>query len=342
MRRIGNFENKELAFRFCDFLLTESIEAFADQRGEDDASWEIWIRDEEDVEVARKKFTLFEANPNASEFDVGSKAESMRDQRVNERQRKIAEQKKLIRSMPASRTGGAMGGAGRIGGSNPLAKQQNIPITLAVIVLSAIASFGSDFGKPRLPENPSKVTTQEQIFLQLSFVDFRDYVESNGDWFASVRKGQIWRFLTPMFLHADPFHLVFNMIWIYLLGSAIERLHGSVFFAVLLLLSEFAGTGLQVMLPAKETLPELLQALSGSAFAIGASGAVYGLFGYLWIRPHIEPSYPIQLSQGNIMLMLGWLVLCMTGMVGPIANGGHLGGLIAGMVIAYFVANKKS
>ena len=45
-------------------------------------------------------------------------------------------------------------------------------------------------------------------------------------------------------------------------------------------------------------------------------------------------SYPIPMVPTNVVLMLGWLVVCMTGAFGPIANGAHLGGLIGGMLAA--------
>jgi GlpG protein len=134
-----------------------------------------------------------------------------------------------------------------------------------------------------------------------------------------------------MFMHGDALHLLFNMLWVYFLGSAIERLQGSLFVALLILGTHFVGINFQVALSMVEALPETIR---GTPFAIGASGAVYGLFGYLWIRPAIDPAYPIRLVPMNVALMLGWLVLCLTPIVQGIANGAHLGGLIAGMLAA--------
>ncbi|GAA4472324.1 rhomboid family intramembrane serine protease [Novipirellula rosea] len=338
MRRIGSLENETLAHRFCDYLVTLSIDAAADSDGDPDSPrWDIWIREEKDVEEARKQFALFEQSPDSESYQVKSKADAIRNERVNHHQRKIAEQRKLQRSMPASR-GTAMGG---LGGAGMAGRQQRIPVVIAVIALSVIASFTGGFGRPRQSLDSTQLTTEQSVDYALSFVDHRDYVESDGDWFASVRKGEVWRFITPMFLHADPLHLAFNMIWIFLLGSAIERLHGSIFLSILLFISQLAGMMLQVSLPGAESLPPILHAVAGSPFAIGASGAVYGLFGYLWIRPQMDLSYPIRMSQGNVMLMLGWLVLCMTGMFGPIANGAHLGGLIAGVIAAFLTSSKR-
>ena len=137
-----------------------------------------------------------------------------------------------------------------------------------------------------------------------------------------------------MFLHGSIFHLLFNMLWIFYFGSVIERLHGSLFFLVLTMCAQIAGMMLQVSLPVTDALPETLH---GSPFAVGASGAVYGLFGYLWVRPAVDASYPIRLLPTQIMLMLGWLVLCMTPLIPNVANGGHLGGLFAGMLAAMVI-----
>ncbi len=138
-----------------------------------------------------------------------------------------------------------------------------------------------------------------------------------------------------MFLHGDPFHLAFNMLWIAILGSAIERLDGSFFLLGLVLITQTAGMMLQVMLPDAGFLPESLR---GSPFAIGASGAVYGLFGFLWIRPYIDPGYPIHMVPSQVVLMLGWLVFCLTPLAGNVANGAHIGGLLSGILVAVLVS----
>jgi GlpG protein len=134
-----------------------------------------------------------------------------------------------------------------------------------------------------------------------------------------------------MFMHGDAMHLAFNMLWIYFLGSAIERLQGSLLFLALVLGTAFVGLNVHVLMSGMEFLPPALQ---GTPFAIGASGAVFGLFGYLWVRPAIDPDYPIRLVPMNVVLMLGWLVLCMTPLIPNVANGAHLGGLFAGILAA--------
>ncbi len=105
-----------------------------------------------------------------------------------------------------------------------------------------------------------------------------------------------------MFLHGNMFHLFFNMFLIFLLGSMIERIHGSWFFLFLVLATQTAGMMVQVLLPDAAFMPA---ALRGSPLAIGASGAGYGLFGFMWIRPWLDPDYPIELDSTQFMLIVG-------------------------------------
>ena len=207
-------------------------------------------------------------------------------------------------------------------------RQQGIPVTIAIIVLSVIASFATNFGRPRSRGN--ELTLEQKLYYGLSITDPREYQRS-GDAYEAIKRGEVWRFITPMFMHGDAMHLAFNMLWVYFLGSAIERLQGSLFFVALVLGTAFIGINVHVLMSDMEFLPPTLQ---GTPFAIGASGAVYGLFGYLWVRPAIDPDYPIRLVPMNVVLMLAWLVMCMTPLIPNVANGAHLGGLFAGILAA--------
>jgi len=342
MRRIGNLSDQKLAERFCDYLVTLSIDAAAESRLNDppgggvSPSWDIWIREEQHVDRARDELQRFEANPGDQRFAAAAEAGRIREKKAAEQARRLKNQPQRPKWSDSGRlAGGALAGM-------PV-RQQGIPVTIGIIIVSVILSFITNLGRPRVSPRGEQPTLEERAFNGLSFVDFRDYQASRGDSFASVRKGQIWRIVTPMFLHGNTMHLAFNMLWIYFLGSALERLHGSLFAGLLVFVTHILGMMLQVMMPGAESLPALLVQLAGSPFAIGASGAVYGLFGFLLIRPLIDPSYPIRMVPMNVALMLGWLVFCMLPMFDMrIANGAHLGGLLAGMAIAPLMARRQS
>ncbi|WP_286177542.1 rhomboid family intramembrane serine protease [Stieleria mannarensis] len=339
MRRIGTLTDPDLARRFADFLFTLSIECnvdIEDAPGPDGVAaaktCNLWIRDESHVPRAKQELEAFLQAPTDEKYRVGEEAERIRKQRQSDEKRKKRLQQKVNPKSPAA------GGAGGMLGVPT--RQQTIPVVIAMVILSVIASFSTGFGQPKPSQVPGELSTEETIFYGLSFVDWRDYV-INNDPLASIKKGQVWRLVTPLFLHGDTYHLAFNMLGIFFLGSAIERLQGSWFMAFLLLASGIFGGLVQIWLPPEEALPDFLAGLAGSPFSIGASGAVYGLFGYLWIRPALSPSYPVRMMPSNVAIMLGWLVFCIF-YVERIANGAHLGGLIAGVVIAAVVSRMPS
>ncbi len=137
--------------------------------------------------------------------------------------------------------------------------------------------------------------------------------------------GQYWRLVTPVFLHFGWLHIVFNSLWLWDLGRRVEQVLGHfnmfMLFLVIAVVSnvsqfEFGGAGL---------------------FG-GMSGVVYGLLGFSWVAPLLQPGWQIQPSSPIMLFMVGWLVACMAGMVevlgfGAIANAAHVGGLLCGAVL---------
>ncbi len=135
---------------------------------------------------------------------------------------------------------------------------------------------------------------------------------------ARIQAGQWWRLLTPMFLHFGLLHLGFNMMWVWSLGPQVEANHGSLVMAALVVVSEVAGNLGQYW-------------ASGPGFG-GMSGVVYALFGFVWMSARYDRRHRYAISERNTWLVMGWFVLCATGAVGPIANIGHAGGLVIGLL----------
>jgi len=70
----------------------------------------------------------------------------------------------------------------------------------------------------------------------------------------------------------------------------------------------------------------------------GMSGVVYGLLGFCWAGPLLQPKWEIQPTRGIMLFMVGWLLLCVLGVVevlgfGAIANAAHVGGLVSGALL---------
>ena len=143
--------------------------------------------------------------------------------------------------------------------------------------------------------------------------------------FGGLASSDYWRFVTPIFLHFGLVHLIFNCLWLSMLGSRIEQMSSSLHLILLVLVTGVVSNVVQFV-------------WSGSPYFGGMSGVVYALLGYIWIKDKVVPDPQLQLPPGIIGFMLGWLVVCMTGILDlllgvGVANGAHLGGLIIGMLL---------
>ena len=77
----------------------------------------------------------------------------------------------------------------------------------------------------------------------------------------------------------------------------------------------------------------------------GMSGVVYALAGYVWMRGKHDRASGLFLDQQSVTILLVWLVVCFTGLVGPVANIAHFAGLVSGMAIGRvsgYLAMRKS
>ena len=141
-----------------------------------------------------------------------------------------------------------------------------------------------------------------------------------------------WRFLTAAFLHDPGFilHLAFNMYALWILGEALENALGRARFLALYLLSAVGGN-LMVILLASPTSADW------SGFVLGASGAVFGLFGALLLVLR-------RLGRSARQVVV---IIVINGVLGFLIPGiawqAHLGGLLVGAALgaAYAYAPRK-
>lgn len=146
-------------------------------------------------------------------------------------------------------------------------------------------------------------------------------VFSNGALAAPfVADGEWWRIITAGFLHAGILHLAFNMYFLYFLGTLMEPEIGKLRFAAIYFVSMIGGS-----------LGAL--ALSPNSYTVGASGAVFGLMGAAIIGMRARGIDPMQSGLGMTLL----LNLGITFVVPGISIGGHIGGLLAGGIVGWFM-----
>ncbi|WP_028239322.1 rhomboid family intramembrane serine protease [Stutzerimonas azotifigens] len=188
------------------------------------------------------------------------------------------------------------------------------PLTAAILLLTLLVA-----GLTWLGENLAGVAW-------FSFTDFR--IEGDYIYFATLGQmldsGQWWRLVTPMFVHFGLLHLAMNSLWYWELGRRIEGRQGTLMLLALTLLFSLGSNFAQYL-------------YGGVGIFGGLSGVLYGLLGHCWLFQKLAPTDAYRLPPGVVVLMLAWLLICLTGVIDvvsfgtlAIANAAHVGGLVLG------------
>ena len=198
-------------------------------------------------------------------------------------------------------------------------KNFHIPIIIFAILFALISNFGSVIAAIELLTFTNiNVTNQGYI----SMFDFNQTFWIDNQW---------WRLITPIFIHFSFAHLVFNCLWIFILGEKIENTDGSLIFILLVIFSAILSNCLQYFWT--ET----------SLFG-GLSGVIYGLIGFCMIVEFDSQYDRYKLPPALYLFMIVWLLLGFAGILdlfgfGSVANFAHLGGLISGILFAMIYKN---
>jgi GlpG protein len=303
MRQVGLLENEGDAERFAAYLVTEGVAAHAEVDGD---GWAIWVRDENQVDKAKEAFEDFCLDPNGQQYtQVRQEAE-----RILRKERKQREQTR--KNMVDIR-----GKWGR-----PSASRR--PLVVTLIALSAGVALASKMG-----------AAQEGIFMRSLL--FCDTMQLQGwdpyqlmDRLIDIRQGELWRVITPIFVHYGPWHLAFNMIMFYQLGGLVEDRRGTWRTGLMVLAIAATSNTVQALVP---------PSLGGSPLAAGMSGVVYGMFGYIWIKSIYAPEMGFYIGRSTVFILMLWLLLGISGVLGQmgmhIANWTHAIGFLVGVAIAY-------
>ena len=141
-----------------------------------------------------------------------------------------------------------------------------------------------------------------------------------------VADGEWWRIFTSAFFHLGLIHLGFNMYVLYLYGAIVERMYGPIEYAAIYLLCAAGGSVLTIL-------------VDPTQFAAGASGAIFGIIGLLFVvsrRHHAVLGREARMIVGGIGSYLVFLLI-FTFVVPNISWTGHLGGLAVGAVLGFFL-----
>ena len=284
MRQVASAPDETAVRLFADVLCARGIDTDVKNR---DGLWSVWVLDEEQVESARALFAAFEANPAAPEFAAArGSVERMEAAKAAEGRRsrhQIIDVRRRFRapSSPARVT---------------------FALVMASVAVTALVRFGR---QPHL-ENWLFIGRAEEVALQKPLF--------------YVFHGELWRLVTPIFLHLSFLHILFNMWWLVDLGSLIERRIGSLRFSSLVLTTAILSNVCQYL-------------WTGSPYFGGMSGVIYALFGYVWIRGRLDPTIGFFVPPSATVILLVWLAIGFTGQIGQVANIAHLSDLVAGSVL---------
>lgn len=284
MRMIGHVADEARARVLSDYLVAQGI---PNELEREDHHWAVWIRSEEDVERARGLLSAFQANPeNPSYRDVARLGAARRLQEEAE-ERQARERLRSVRDLVRAASGPG-------------------PLTIILIGLCIVVQLLSHWD----PEVIRHLQISERRF-QLG--------SATTPFLPEVRQGQVWRLLTPAFVHAGLLHIFFNMLWLWDLGNMIERRQSAGRLALLV-----AVTGV---------LSNLGQYLASGPRFGGMSGVVYGLLGYAWMMGRYRPEAGLVLHPQTVVMMLVWFAVCLSGVTQmPIANTAHGVGLVVGVI----------
>ncbi len=145
-----------------------------------------------------------------------------------------------------------------------------------------------------------------------------------GLWGPIVADGEWYRIITSGFLHDGPFHLGFNCFALWIMGRSLEQFLGRLRCMALYFVSLLGGS-VGVLL------------LEPNALAVGASGAIFGLFGATAI---VQRSIGMSVWASGLGPVLAFN-LFLTFAVSRISVGGHVGGLVAGAVVGLIYVSLK-
>jgi uncharacterized protein len=163
-----------------------------------------------------------------------------------------------------------------------------------------------------------------------------DFVAINP---ANILNGlYLWTFVTSMFMHGGFFHLFVNMLSLYFIGNLIERILGKQRYLSFYLISGIISSLAFVLIA-------YFFGMDLNTYAVGASGALFGLVGVLVLLTPDLPVYmmfipiPIKMKYAAPgLLVILWLISITADI--PIGNVAHFGGLVAGLVYGFYIRKK--
>ena len=150
----------------------------------------------------------------------------------------------------------------------------------------------------------------------------------NGYW--AILKTEVYRFVSSTFLHADAMHLIMNMVSLYVVGRMVEKLFSKTAYLSIYFVTACFGSMLSLYIHI-------------NTLGVGASGAIFGLFGALagfafFHRQTMKNQFMAFMKDFGVILLINLAI----GFIFPsIDVAAHVGGLVSGMILGYLTAKNS-
>ncbi|MDR3624239.1 MAG: rhomboid family intramembrane serine protease [Chlamydiales bacterium] len=364
MRLIGPLETLEHAEKFSSFLQRENIANEIEKNSEQE-KFLIWVHNEDQVDVAKKWHQEFTTNPKNTFFDPPEQLVV-----TNTDPLLIKKQPPIKRQFATPLTTLLIVLSAFIflyeEWTTPTPpkeiEKQLFPMAYAPPIMKDLLydypkayEIGDEITKLYTPEEiQSKKTTDpklQELIKQFQTTPYwkglyDEFIISSqqkeislayhGPWFEKIQQGEWWRAFTPCLLHGNLLHILFNVMWIVILGYQIEKKINAIKTGIFILLSGIFSNTCEYF-------------ISGPNF-LGLSGIVCAMAGFIWMRRKKAP-WEGYLLHSSTFLFLAIYVLGMFSLelvsfflqlfgkssISPgIANTAHITGGLFGMFLGSF------
>lgn len=377
MRLLGTIENAPHAKRFSEFLTSKGIANHVDMTistdwGSDNYGTplsHIWVIQEDQVAEAKTYFENFQKNPDSIEPTLNEPYESLEKKPLQppspkEKAASSSEISSFIILLCSIIFSWQM---------LTIPPQLNVtslpmefalnapPITKNLLYdypkpLSVIDNIAKTFGRDSLL-NPKSLPPEGLELLQkyqkstiwpgaytllIAYFKGKPLPPFNQEeLFEKIREGEWWRLVTPIFLHANIFHIFFNMIWLLILGIQMERALSRFQYIIFIILTAIASNTAQYL-------------MTGFSF-LGYSGVIVAMIGFIWARQTKAPWEGYFLDRSTLLFILIMLIIMLSFSVisffseiyfnqsagVEIANSAHFTGGVLGYILGQMKFFKR-
>jgi GlpG protein len=286
MRIVGTLSHENQARKLSSYLKAQSIANSCEVNFDpatNQMTYQIWIHDEDQIDKAKTIFDEFEKNGSDPKYEAFIEEPPPLQALEDPPQQEPRRYKNYLTSF-------------------------FLAVCVFIFVLNAMELAGlraqgiskdqillTPIQEKLMYDVPEELEEQAPFwkgayFWIIAKIQKQDPSLGEGPLFTKILQGQVWRLVSPAFLHVDLLHILFNMLWLWVLGRPIEQRIGPFRLFVLTMCAA--------------VVTNTLQYLMSGPFFIGYSGVITTMAGFTWMREKIAPWEGYPLTKGTILFLL--------------------------------------